>query len=64
MKEPIAITGLWLRRSGDYAVVCVEVGGKWVEAIVEHVDGTFSHIAEPRGIEARRSMAHKHKGAE
>lgn len=48
-----------LRRHGDYAVVEVEAldtqrsdgGTKWVEVIREHVDGNFSHIVEPRGIE-------------
>lgn len=58
-KEPVCITGVWLRRegaehSGD-AVVLVEFGGEWVEIIRERFDGNFSHIAEPLGIRRRRS---------
>jgi PP-loop superfamily ATP-utilizing enzyme len=42
-----------LRRHGDYAVVEVEGPyGVWVEVIREHIEDNFSHIVEPRGIEA------------
>jgi hypothetical protein len=41
-----------LRRLGDYAVVEIEIApGEWLEVIREHVDGCFSHIIEPLGIE-------------
>lgn len=43
---------IWLRRIGDYVVVFVEAGGKWVEVIREHYDGPISHIVEPSGITA------------
>jgi hypothetical protein len=44
--EPVPITGLWLRREGDDAVVLVEVDGEWRKVITERFDGAFSHIAE------------------
>ncbi len=52
---------IWLRREGDFAVVLVQsVDGKeWVEIIREHVDGAFSHIIEPTGIEAEMNKAAK-----
>lgn len=40
-----------LVREGDHAVVAVTVGALWIPVIREHVDGPFSHIVEPRGIE-------------
>lgn len=41
-----------LLRDGDYAIVKVEtVPGEWVEIIREPLDGQFSHIVEPLGIE-------------
>ncbi len=43
-----------LLREGDYAIVLVEARpGVWVEVIREHIDGPFSHIVEPLGIEAK-----------
>lgn len=50
-KIPVPITGLWLRREGNHAVVCVELDGRWVEVCREVHDGNFSHIVEPLGIE-------------
>lgn len=47
-----------LRREGDYAVVEIDTGipnkegSAWVEVIRERLDGNFSHIVEPSGIEA------------
>lgn len=52
-RETVPITGVWLRREGDYVLVCVEVDRKWVQVIKEHHDGSFSHICEPAGIRAR-----------
>lgn len=41
-----------LRRYGKYAVVEIETAsGQWAEIIREHIDGNFSHIIEPVGIE-------------
>lgn len=49
-KEPVAITGLWLRRRDDNAEALVELDGEWRKVITERYDGAFSHIAEPSGI--------------
>lgn len=54
--EEVSISGLMLRREGDYAVVEVErllADGthKWYEIIREHHDGQYSHIAEPSKIQ-------------
>ena len=43
---------IWLRRVGNFAVVEIEKDGEWIEVMREHVDGNFSHIIEPLGIEA------------
>jgi hypothetical protein len=52
VKQPsIAITAIWLRRSGDHVVVSVEIDGVWREAIREFHEGPFSHIAEARGAD-------------
>ena len=40
---------IWLRRIGDKVQVLVEIDNRWYMAIEEHVDGSFSHIAEPGG---------------
>lgn len=42
---------IMLVAEGDYAVVKMEVNGKWIELIRERLDSTFSHIIEPAGIE-------------
>jgi hypothetical protein len=45
---------VWIHRSGDYLVVELEApDGSWVEVIREQVDGNYSHIIEPLGIEER-----------
>lgn len=49
-QEPVPITGVFLKRIGQYAIVEVEIAGKWVEVIREHADGFYSHIVEPLGI--------------
>lgn len=46
-KTEIAISGVMLRRSGDHAIVEVEIAGEWFEVIREHLESNFSHIAEP-----------------
>lgn len=51
MKPSVEITGLWLRASGDRAIVSAEINGKWHDVISERMDGPFSHIAEPSSIE-------------
>lgn len=40
-----------LVRLGNFAVVRMEVEGRWVELIREPYDAPFSHIVEPSGIE-------------
>ncbi len=43
---------VWIHRSGDNIVVELEApDGSWVEVIREHVDGNYSHIVEPAGIQ-------------
>lgn len=46
----MSITAIWLKRIGDHAIVEVEVDGKFVQVIREHIDGAFSHIVEESGI--------------
>lgn len=53
LDDSVAITGVWLKRLGDYNIVSVEIGGRWVDVIREHWDGSPSHIVEPAGIRAR-----------
>ena len=48
----IGIEGLWLIRLGTDAVVRVEIDGTWMEVVRESLDGEFSHIVEPNGIQA------------
>jgi hypothetical protein len=55
VRDAISISGIFLRREGEHAVVEVEVDGRWVEICREHMDGSFSHIVEPVGI--RRQCA-------
>lgn len=50
MKDTIAVSGIMLRRSGDYAIVEVEIDGVWREIIMEPLDAPFSHIVEPAGM--------------
>lgn len=42
---------VWLVAEGDYAIVKIEVDGKWIEIIRERLDSPFSHIVEPSGIQ-------------
>jgi hypothetical protein len=48
---------VWLRRHGDYAIVAIEHKGEWIDLIHEHVDGCFSHIIEPLGIQSKIDAA-------
>lgn len=50
MNEPIAVTGIMLRRYGNYAIVEAEIDGKWVMVVSEPLDSNFSHIVEPSGM--------------
>ena len=54
---PIAVEGVWLVRLGDQAIVRVEIDGRWIDVIEEHIDGSFSHIVEPAGIRGRAEKA-------
>jgi len=54
---PVAVTGIWLVRSGGHAVVLAEIDGVWVEVIREGYDGSFSHIVEPGGMRWARDKA-------
>lgn len=54
--EEVSISGIMLRREGDYAVVEVErklADGtfKWYEIIRELQDSNYSHIVEPSKIQ-------------
>jgi hypothetical protein len=51
-QTPVQISGLMLRRSGDHAIVEIEIEGRWVEVIREFIDAPFSHIVEPGGMRA------------
>lgn len=50
LQEPVAISGLWLRRfgAGDIQVL-IERDGQWYLAINEYGE-TISHICEPLGM--------------
>ena len=37
---------IWLRRSGDYVIVAIEIEGEFRDIIQEHYDGPISHIVE------------------
>ena len=53
MKEPIEVTGIWLRGNRDNGIeVLVEVNGYWRKAITDSFYGEVSHIVEPLGIMA------------
>jgi len=54
---PVAVTGIWLVRLGDHAIVKAEIDGVWVEVIREGYDGSFSHIVEPGGMRGARDKA-------
>ncbi len=48
--DAVPVTGVHLKRIGEYVIVAVEVDGRWVDVIKEFHDGNFSHIVEPLGI--------------
>lgn len=50
-KTVVRVTAVWTRRSGDYVETLVEVDGEWKLVSREHVEGSFSHIAEGNGAE-------------
>lgn len=49
----IPVSAIHLVREGNYAVVKVEVDGRWTEVCREYFDGNFSHIVESGGINRR-----------
>mgnify|MGYP001592825964 CR=1 FL=1 len=55
---------IWVRQESRnsmlYAVVLIEIDGKWVELIRELEGTPYSHIIEPRGIDA--ALAAEGKG--
>lgn len=51
LRETKALHAIHLVAEGGCAVVKIEVGGRWVELIRESLDGPFSHIIEPSGID-------------
>jgi hypothetical protein len=57
MNEPVGVTGIWLVRIGDAAIVKAEIDGHWVEVIREGFDGFYSHIVEPGGMRAASKKA-------
>jgi len=54
-KTTIPMTAVWSRRIGDYVETLVETNGEWKLAIREHIDGSFSHIAEGNGADKWKS---------
>jgi hypothetical protein len=46
-QDPVAVTGVWLRRIGAHAEVLAEVDGQWRLLAREYLDSNFSHIVEP-----------------
>jgi hypothetical protein len=54
-KTEAAVSAVMLRRSGEHAIVEIEIGGEWFEIIREHLEGNFSHIAEAVGFTRKRS---------
>lgn len=50
--EIIFKNALHLRAEGDYAILEIEVNGKWIELVRERLDSPFSHIIEPAGIQS------------
>lgn len=52
-QKPIEITGLFLRNSGDYIIVELEIDGQWYKILEDKIgpmEGVVSHIVEPLGI--------------
>ena len=54
---PVAVTGIWLVRIGNEAIVRAEIDGAWVDVIREGFDGSYSHIVEPGGMRRARDKA-------
>jgi hypothetical protein len=55
----VPITGIWLRREGDHAVVYVEKGGQRFEAIREYIgpiENTFSHHISEWGLAGLKKL--------
>jgi len=56
MKTEFKATAIWLRSMGGEhngrVEVLVEIDGKWRKAIVESINGSFSHIAEGNGVDS------------
>jgi hypothetical protein len=50
---------LFLRAEGDYAILEIEVNGKWIQLIKERLDSPFSHIIEPSGIQREIEKANQ-----
>lgn len=48
--EPIAVSGVELRREGDWAVVLVEIDGEYHEVMREYVESNFDHHVSAGGI--------------
>ena len=47
----VPIKGVWLRRSGDHAIVSIETeDGRDIEIIREHWDGNYSHSVSEHGL--------------
>ena len=44
---PVAVSGIHLFRSGDHAVVKVEIDGQWFEVIKEFIDSPFCSALPP-----------------
>ena len=49
-KEPICITGLWLRRIGENVEVLIERDDQWYRILRENIEGNFSEIVESAGM--------------
>ena len=56
--QSVEVEGVWLRREGDWVVVCIERNRQWVEIIREFCEGQFSHICEPGGIVSKSEKTH------
>lgn len=52
LRNTRSLAAIHLVREGNYAVVKIEHNDEWIELIREHIDGPFSHIIEPSGIDA------------
>jgi len=55
--SPVGVESISLVRKGDYAVVEVQVRGKYFEVMREHIEGNFSHNVSAGGIRLRLDEA-------